>query len=341
MKNMNKIKYLHIFTARRRLLAAGAAMPVLAWTRAVHAQAKPPKVPRIGVLYALSASRATANIEPLRAGLRDFGYVEGKNIAFELRFADGKYERLNELAAELVRLKVDVIVTQGTPGALAAKQATTTIPIVMVSSGDPVASGLVSSLARPGGNVTGFSIFGPEVTAKRLELLKEAVPRIRRVAYLTNPDNPSVTDMKELALAAKSLKLELQQFEVRGPEEFDNAFSEMSKRRIDAVLVDDDGMLIANAKGAADITAKRRLPSAGTTPLAEAGGLIGYGTANILDNWRRAATVVDKILKGAKPADLPIERTTIFDLVINNKTAKALGITIPQTILVRATRVIE
>ena len=267
--------------------------------------------------------------------------MEGKNIAIEFRWAEGKNERLNGLADELVRLKVDVIVTHGTPGTLAAKQATTTIPIVMANSGDPVATGLVTSLARPGGNVTGSSQLSPEINLKRLALLMEAVPRARRVAVLINRGNPAtVSDLKELEHAAKSLKLELQQFDVRGPDAFDAAFSEMTNHRIDAVVLNDDAMLNAHMQGTADAAARARIPSAGNAAFAAAGGLIGYGIDG-LENWRRTAKFVDRILKGAKPGDLPIERATKFDLVINMKIAKTLGITLPQSILVRADKVIE
>jgi len=338
---MNKNKYLRISTMRRELLVAGASLPALAWAGAVRAQAKPAKIARIGILHSASESGTEMQVKSLREGLRDLGYVEGKNIAFEFRWADGNYERLNEFAAELVRLKVDIIVTAGTPSARAAKQASTTIPIVMAVIGDAVAAGLVTSLARPDGNITGSSIFSSEIHIKRLELLKETVPRISRVAVLINRGNPAlVTNLKEVESAAKLLKLALQQFDVRGPGEFDSAFLEMNKQRIDAVLVLDDPMLNVNIKSSADFAAKRRLPSAGNTALAEAGGLIGYGIIRG-ESWRRAATYIDKILKGAKPADLPIERATTFDLVINGRTAKALGITIPQSVLVRAARVIE
>jgi putative ABC transport system substrate-binding protein len=324
---------------RKLFIALGAS--ALAWTGHPRAQPKPAKIARIGLLQPGLAASSQRNIEALREGLRDFGYVEGKNLVIEPRWADGNYERLNELAAELVRLKVDVIVTTGTPGTQAAKQATTSIPIIMASSGDPVAAGLVTSLARPGGNVTGSSMFSPEIHAKRLALLREVMPQIRRVAALINRGNPAfVTDLKELEHAARSLKLDLQQFDVRGPDAFDSAFSEMSKHRMDAVVVLDDAMLNANVKGTADTAARGRLPSAGNLAFADAGGLIGYGIDPV-ENYRRAAKFVDRILKGGKPGDLPIERATSFYLVMNMKIAKTLGITIPQSILLRADKVIE
>jgi putative ABC transport system substrate-binding protein len=268
--------------------------------------------------------------------------VEGKNIVIEFRWAEGKYERLPELAAELVRLKVEVIVTAGPPGILAAKSATTTIPIVMAQSADPVALGFVASLARPGGNITGMASFGPEGAAKRLELLKDAFPRTRQVAVLLNPDNRGNIKLAFPAMeaTAKSLKLELHQFGVRGPGEFDSAFAAMAKRRVDAVVILDDGVLVAHFGAIAKLAAKMRLPSIGLPEFAEAGGLMAYG-ANRRELFRRAAYFVDRIFKGAKPADLPVEQATRFETVVNLKTAKALGITIPQSFLLRTDRVIE
>jgi putative ABC transport system substrate-binding protein len=273
--------------------------------------------------------------------LRDLGYVEGKNIVIEYRWADGKYDRLSELAAELVRLQVDVLVTHGTPGVLAAKRATTTIPIVMAAVADPVANGLVASLARPGGNVTGCSYFAPELHAKRLELLKKAIPRISLVAVLLNPDNASfVPLLKETQIEANLAKVTLRQFDVRGPGEFESVFSAMVKERVDAVVVFDDPMLIANRKALADLSEKQRLPSVGQKEFAEAGGLMGYGQI-LVELFRRTAYFVDRILKGAKPADLPVEQASRFEMVVNMKTAKALGVTIAQSVLARADRIIE
>jgi len=300
------------------------------------------KVWRIGLLSALHPSDRPANLEALRAGLRDLGYVEGKNIVIEYRWAEGKYDRLPDLVADLVALKVDVIVTAGgTAPALAAKQATTTIPIVMAGVGDAVATGLVSSLARPGGNVTGVTDLEPELSAKRLELLKQAMPRAGRVAVLSNPDNLARGGtFKAMEVTARSLRVELHKFEARRPTEFESAFSTMAKSRIDAVVVGQDALFNANVRAIADLAAKKRLPSAGNAIFAQAGGSIGYGV-NFPNNYRRAANFVDKILKGAKPGDLPVEQATKFELVINLKTAKALGLTIPQTLLLRADEVIQ
>ena len=303
------------------------------------------KVYRIGFLGTHSHSDHAKGVDAFRAGLRDLGYVEGKDLVIEYRWAGGKYDRLPDLVAELVALKVDVIATTGgTPPALAAKRGTQTIPIVMTGVGDAVGMGLVASLGRPGGNVTGLSDAVPELSAKRLELLKEAIPRTERVAVLVNADNPLQTSLqtswKALERAARSLKVELQKVEVRRPDEFEQAFATMAKGRIEAVVTTQDALFNANAKLIADLAAKKRLPSSGTRDFAEAGGVIGYGW-NVSNNNRRAAHFVDKILKGVKPGDLPIEQPTKFELVINLKTAKALGLTIPPSLLLRADQVID
>jgi putative ABC transport system substrate-binding protein len=280
---------------------------------------------RIGFLGTASASAQAKRVEALRAGLRDLGYVEGKNIVIEFRWAEGRSDRLQDLAAELVRLKVDVLVTGGTPGILAAKQATRTIPIVMAGSGDAVATGLVASLARPGGNITGSTDSIPELMAKLLELLKEIMPRTRRVAVLIAPSNPSRASVfKAMKGTAGSLKVELQEFETRDPSEFESAFSRMAKSRVDAVVVTTDYLFNDNVTAIADLAAKKRLPSAGAKAFAEAGGLIGYGL-NFSDMYRRAAYFVDRILKGVKPEDLPVQQPTKFELVINLKTAKTFS----------------
>jgi putative ABC transport system substrate-binding protein len=311
-----------------------------AWPLAVRAQ-QAGKVWRIGFLGLASPSSWASQVEALRTGLRALGYVEGHNTVVEFRWAEEKYDRLPTLAAELVRLEVDVLVTHSTPGTLAAKRATTTIPIVMVHSGDAVAAGLVASLSRPGGNITGSVFFNPEICAKRLELLKEAFPLTNQVAVLLNPDNPiNRPALEAMEITARSIKVELRKLEARGPNEFESAFSTIAQRRVDAVTINEDSMLIANVGAVAELAARMRLPSAGFDRFAEAGGLIEYGV-NFLQMYRRAAVFVDKILKGAKPADIPIEGATKFEVVINMKTAKALGVTFPTPILLRADRVIE
>jgi putative tryptophan/tyrosine transport system substrate-binding protein len=308
------------------------------------AEAQPAgKVYRLGYLGNASAPAQAKRVESLRDGLRDLGYVEGQNIVIEFRWAEGRNERLPDLAAELVRLNVDVLVTAGTPGALAARHATTRIPIVMVGIGDAVASGVVASLARPGGNITGSTDSVPELMAKLLELLKEMMPRTRRVAVLINPNAPqrgAPPTLKAMVSTARSLKLELETFEVRGLSEYETVFSRVAKSRVDAIVVPSDVVFNYNVAALADLAARKRLPSAGVKAFAEAGGLIGYGL-NFPEMDRRAAYFVDRILKGAKPADLPVQQPTKFELVINLKTAKALGLTIPMSLLARADQVIE
>jgi len=326
-------------TAAVTKLSLVVAVSILAAPQALEAQPSA-KVHRIGFLGAASASSQEIRVEALRAGLRELGYVEGRNIAIEYRWAEGKYDRLPVLATELVSLKVDVLVAAGTPAISAAKQTTTTVPIVMAGSGDAVASGLVASLARPGGNITGLTDRVPELRAKWLEFLKEAAPRTGRVAILVNPDNPATVPARALETTATSLNVELHKFGARRPHELENAFAAMAKNRIDAVLVNTDSVFNVNVRAIADLAMKRRLPAAGSKEFAEAGGTIGYGVA-FADNYRRAASFVDKILRGAKPADLPVEQPTTFELVINLKTAKTLGLTIPPSLLVRANQVIE
>ncbi|MBI2318984.1 MAG: ABC transporter substrate-binding protein [Betaproteobacteria bacterium] len=326
--------------ARRKLLLA-LGSGVLAAPFASFAQQPPAKIARIGFLGPETPARTATRVGALRAGLRDLGYVEGKNLAFEFRWAEGKNERLPELASELVREKVDVIVTHGGRGGFAAKRATAAIPIIVVVAGDAVAIGLVASLARPGGNVTGSTFFALELYGKRLEFLKEAFPRIRRIAFLVNPDNPTSAPAAAASVrAAKALKLELQPFQTRGPSDFERAFSAMAQNRFEAVSVTQDPIFVSNTGAIASLAAKYRLASIGGTELAQAGGLMGYGV-NLVDLFRRGAHFVDKILKGAKPADLPVERPTKFEFIINRKTANALGVSIPQSILMRADEVID
>jgi len=297
---------------------------------------------RIGFLGPSSAAGIAKRLEALRAGLRELGYAEGKNLMIEFRWAEGKYDRLPELAVELARLNVELIVTFSTPGVLAAKQATTVIPIVMASQGDAIVAGIVTSLARPGGNITGSNFFSPELQAKHIELLKEVLPQIGRIGFLANPDTSSMAQasFKAMGLTAKYLKVELQAFDVRGPQEFESVFAELAKRRVAAVSVQTEPMLIANAASVASIAARHRIAAIGGSEFVEAGGLMGYG-ANIPEMFHRAAYFIDKILKGTKPADLPVEQATKFELVVNMKIAKALGIKIPNSILMRADKVIE
>ncbi len=317
------------------------ALGILAAPPAADAQ-QPQKTPRIGVLGGVSPEGSPPPYA-LRQGLREVGYVEGQNIALEWRWAHGRPERFTDLAAELAALKVDVIVA-GNPAAIsAAKNATSTIPIIMVLATDPVGEGFVTSLARPGGNITGLTInAGPEIFGKHLELLKEAVPRASRVAVLWNPNNP----MHHLALretegAARALRVKLQILEARKPDDFDSAFSAMTRERAGALLVLPEALFFLHRTRIADLAARSRLPAVyGVREHAEVGGLMAYG-ASITGLWRRAATYVDKILKGAKPADLPVEQPTRFELVLNLKAAKALGLTFPQSILIRADQVIQ
>ena len=275
-------------------------------------------------------------------GLRDLGYVEGRNIAIEYRWAEGRVERFPDLAVELVRLKVDVIVATTSPAAHAAKDATRTIPIVTVLAGDPVGSGLVASLARPGGNVTGLTSMSVELGPKLLQLLREAVPKVSRVAVLSNPGNQfAALQLREVEVAARVLGVQLQLLEARGPEQFDSAFAAMAKERAGALLVLTDPLFFFHRTRIADLAAKSRLPAIyALRAHVEAGGLMAYAPS-LDDLLRRAATYVAKILKGANPADLPVEQPTKFELVVNMKTARALGLTIPPSVLLRADHVIE
>jgi ABC-type uncharacterized transport system substrate-binding protein len=300
------------------------------------------KVHRIGYLLASSPSSANAaRIEAFRQGLRDLGYIEGQNLIIEYRYAEGKVDRLADLAAELVGLKVDSIFAQSTASVQAAKKATTTVPIVSVS-GDPVGLGLVASLARPGGNVTGLTNFTSELAGKRLELLKEAVSRVSRVAVLWNPDAlSSALRMRETEIAAPSLGIKLQPVAVREVNDFEHAFAALKKERADALFPLRSPLISNQVKRIVELAAKNRVPGMyDASEFPEAGGLMSYGTM-LPDLDRRAAVYVDKILKGAKPAELPVEQPTKFELVINLKTAKALGLTIPQSVLYRADKVIK
>jgi putative ABC transport system substrate-binding protein len=307
------------------------------------AQAQQPKrVARIGYLSGTTLSANAARIEAFRQGLRELGYVEGKNIIIEHRYAEGKLDRASELAAELVRQDVDVIVTSGPTPTRAAKEATVMIPIVMGFDNDPVGNGFVASLSRPGGNITGLSTLHSEVSGKRLELLKEIVPRLARVAVLgtsTVPGNAQA--LKETELAAGALAIKLQYLDVPNQTDIESAFRAATKGRADAALALASRILFSHRIQVADLAAKNRLPAIyPESEQVEAGGLMCYGVS-ISDLYRRAATYVDKILKGAKPADLPVEQPTKFELVINLKTAKQIGLTIPPTVLARADKVIR
>jgi putative ABC transport system substrate-binding protein len=303
------------------------------------------KVVRIGVLGDTSPPVETSysGIAAFRQELRGLGYLEGSHVTIEYRWAEGQRERLPDLAADLVRSRVDVILALGPVSARAAKNATTTIPVVFVGSGDPIAEGLVSSLARPGGNVTGLAVIaGLDIVGKRLALLKEVVPGVTRMAMLWNPTNPShVPAVKKVPGIAQSLRVELQAVAARGPEEFDGAFATMRERRVGGLLVLADGVFVLQAARLVNLSAESHLPTIyGNRTFTEAGGLMSY-QGSFVTLYRRAAGVVDKILKGAKPADLPVERSTQIELVINLKTAKALGLTIPPSLLGRADEVIQ
>jgi len=303
------------------------------------AVAQGPKLPRIG--FVSIGADTSPYVDDLRQGLRELGYIEGQSIRIESRFAGDRFDRLPGMVAELVELRVEVIVADGTPAALAAQKATRTIPIVMAGVADPVAAGLVPSLGRPGGNVTGLTMLSPDVSAKRLQLLKETVPKISRVAMLWNPTHPaSLPQVKEAEIAARQLGLRLQRVAVRDATQLENAFAAMSKAGAEALLVADDAMLGNNAGRIAALASERRLPAIyGWREFADAGGLIAYGPS-LHDQFRRAATYVQKILRGAKPGDLPVEQPTI-ELVVNLRTATALGLTIPQAVLLRADEVIR
>jgi putative ABC transport system substrate-binding protein len=311
---------------------------------AADAQQQAGKFYRIGMLWTPYPEHPVrhAIFNAFRQGLSEHGYVEGRNIAFEHRYARGKHDLFPDLAAELVRLKVDIIVGGATPAIRAAKQATSAIPIVMAGTGDPVGSGLVTSLARPGGNITGVSFVSPEIVGKQLQLLNEAVPTAFRVAVLWNPANPlHALFLKEAQIAGQALGVQLQLLEVRTSEEFDSAFRAVAKERAGALIVLGDAVFLTHTARISDFAAKNRLPAMyGYKEQAEAGGLMAY-SPSLVDMYRRAATYVDKILKGTKPADLPVEQPTKFELVINLKTAKALGLTIPPSLLQRADEVIQ
>jgi ABC-type uncharacterized transport system substrate-binding protein len=334
----DQLKRRHFIT-----LLGGAAA---AWPLAARAQQQA-TVPRIGFLAtgSLESPETRATLDAFRQGLRERGYVEGQSLIIEYRSADGEYARLPRLADELIGLKLDLILAPNTPAARAVQHATTTIPIVVSVMGDPVEDGLVASLARPGGNITGLTFLGPELVTKRLGLLKQALPNASRIAALWHPGafgERTTRDMLQATnAAARTLAVELQLLEVRGADEFDRAFSAMTRNRADALIVFPSSMLFFERKHIVDLATKQRLPSIfGAKEFAEIGGLMAYG-ASVADLLRRSATYVDKILKGAKPADLPVEQPTKFEFVINLKTAKALGLTISESFQLLADEVIE
>jgi putative tryptophan/tyrosine transport system substrate-binding protein len=317
-------------------LIGGAA----AWPLAARAQ-RGGKIWRVGMLDSTSPTVNAANFDALRRGMREHGYVEGQNLVIEYRSADGRNERYPELAAELVRLKVDVIVTRGTPAVLAVRSATATIPVVMAAIAEPPTA-VIASLAHPGGNVTGLSAFTSELELKRVELIREVVPGVARVAAMYNMDNPVfLTRWQRLEEAAGSVGFQPQLLDVREPRDLERAFDKAMAQRADALIVSNDSLTLANRKRIAELAAMHRLPAIyGSREFVDAGGLIAYAV-KLPDQYRRAATYVDKILKGAKPADLPVEQPTKFELVVNLKTAKALGLDVPPTLLATADEVIE
>ena len=340
------IAYLGRTVVRLAVIRSATAVVLLLLSAFLNtAAAQPPeKVPRVGYLLGGSPSDPQRQrlLEACRQALREFGYVEGQNIAIESRWAEGKDDRFPALAADLVRSKVDVIVAGSGAATQAAQQATRTIPIVMSTVADPLGSGLVASLARPGGNVTGMTVMSPDVAGKQLQLLKEVVPKLSRVALLTNPDNPSSARfVREAEAAARALGVRLQSLEARNPQEIDGAFAAITRERAGALQILPDVIFLSQRRQMAELATKRRLPAVyGVREYAEAGGLMAYG-ANYIDLVRRAATFVDKILKGAKPGDLAFEQPTKFELVINLRTAKAIGLTIPPALLQRADQIID
>ena len=310
-----------------------------AWPLAASAQSK---IPRIGFMGNSTAALEANLVDAFREGLREHGYEEGRNIVIEYRWADGKYEQFPALVAELIAAKVDVIVTAGTPAALAMKKATTTVPLVMVAVGDPVGTGLVPSLARPGGNLTGLSSVAPDLEGKRLQLLREVVPALSHVAMFINSVNPfHVSSMRQARAAAKAMGIKLQLHDIRKSQDLDDAFAAIRKERPDALLILADRVFLHNRERMMDFTKEQRLPNVNAyKELVEVGGLMSYGPS-YEDMHKRAAIYVDKILKGAKPADLPIEQPSKFTFIINLKTAKALGVTVPLQLLALADRLIE
>jgi putative ABC transport system substrate-binding protein len=325
----------------QKVLCFGLGVIVLAFSFPANAQ-QPKKIPRIGFLGNSTAALEANLSGPVRAGLRDFGYVEGKNIVIEWRWAEGKYDRFPALIAELIATKVDLIVTAGTPATIALKKATTTLPLVMIAVGDPVGSGLIASLAHPGGNLTGLTSISPELDGKRLELLREVVPKISYVAVLWNPTSPlQVAAERETQAAAHAMKIKVLSLGVQAEEQFDNAFATILRERPGALLVLADRLFLHHRARIMDFATKHHLPGVHAyVELVEAGGLMSYGPS-YAGMHRRAAYFVDRILKGTKPADLPVEAPAKFELVINLKAAKQIGLTIPPNVVARADKVIK
>jgi ABC-type uncharacterized transport system substrate-binding protein len=326
----------------RLILAFICLVPTVFLPAALTGAQQSPKIPRIGYLGAASYAANLTRVQAFRQGLREAGYIEGRSIVIEYRYAEGKRDRVAALAAELVRLKVDVIVTGGSAATGPAKGVTVTIPIVMTNDPDPVGNGFVASLARPGGNITGLSTLSPELSGKRLEILKETVPRLARVAVLGNLTEPgNAQALKEVELAAGAFGVRVQYIDVRGSKDIETSFRAASKGRADALLLLASTILVAGRTQVTDLAVKGQLPAIYYRPeFVEDGGLMSYATS-LTDLSRRAATYVDKILKGAKPADLPVEQPTKFELLINLKAAKQIGLTIPPQVLARADRVIK
>src|SRR6266508_2259504 len=341
MRSSNRWRQMRFNHLRRREFVTLLGCAVAAWPRAARAQ-QSGKASRVGFLGNSTAALEANLVAPFRDGLRNLGYEEGRNIVIEYRWAEGKYERFPALIAELIALKVDVIVTAGTPASLAVKKATTSFPLVMVAVGEPVATGLVASLGRPGGNITGLTSMSTEMEGKRLELLKEVVPKISHVAVLWNAASPiQAIEEGEVRAAAQVLGMKMLSLGVRTQEEIEDALAAIVRERPGALLVLADRLFLHHRTHIMDFAAQHRLPGVHAyRELVEAGGLMSYGLS-YADMHRRAATYVDKILKGAKPADLPVERPVKFELVVNLKAAKALGLTIPPTLLGRADQVIE
>jgi putative ABC transport system substrate-binding protein len=325
-----------------RLVTPIAALILFAAPLVVEAQQAPPKAAKIGVLLGATVSSLSVQIEPFKQTLRERGWNEGQNLTLVFRSSDGHYERLPALAHELLDLGVDVIVTDGTPPTSVALQVTKTVPIVMAATGDPAGAGFVRSLARPGGNVTGASFFLPELNAKRLELLKEAVPRAARVAVVYNPLNPvDESAIVAIEATAKALNVRIERLEVRDPADFEMVFSALTRHRVDAITVVEDPMIHSQALRVVEAALREKVPAVFSLPnYVVAGGLMSYAP-NRPDLWRHAARLTDKILRGAKPGDLPVEQASTFELVINLKTAKALGLIIPPSLLLRADEVIQ